>query len=521
MLRPIFAVLGSFVVLTNLLAAQASKLQSAENPQQSTSDTSTFIDLIQQSHDLDHLLPSPMSVWLLTRQTDMISHSNPDLGREWANELFASSLQLKGSQRSQVQSTALRILIRLDPDRALELLHQLSPEDPEAKSAALPAQTGLVEQVFGILATRDGEAALPALEQEAERLGLQGHYPYAALGYAAVQATNKYWGSDNPRAIRILESVFHPAFARYSQAPRTYFDDYEFGRMLQVLAGGLPFDSVQPALRVLVENLLATDTSKYEFRAEVSTASGQKMAVHNAIDAAFLVLGSLITRDPDLIKDLESARPELQQGLEVMKAGQQRSVSFGPALPPQRGLTAGQTETYQDAVHLSHTNPAESIAMAEQLPDDKRTTALLQVARSVSRYDPERAAAVIAEVQKDNKRMDEETSLDLIAAQAFVAAGQNNRSALQEALRQGFASANRILLEQQGTGRSNFSIPALTPLVHIGMENDPDFTISFVEGLAPSRVKAELLLDAAVALSTSRQPHIGTQPQQTVEKPNP
>src|SRR4029077_7485158 len=94
MLRPIFAVLGSFVVLTNLLAAQASKLQSAENPQQSTSDTSTFIDLIQQSHDLDHLLPSPMSVWLLTRQTDMISHSNPDLGREWANELFASSLQL-------------------------------------------------------------------------------------------------------------------------------------------------------------------------------------------------------------------------------------------------------------------------------------------------------------------------------------------------------------------------------------------------------------------------------------------
>src|SRR4029077_3386623 len=113
----------------------------------------------------------------------------------------------------------------------------------------------------------------------------------------------------------------------------------------------------------------------------------------------------------DLIKDLESARPELQQGLEVMKAGQQASVSFGPALPPQRGLTAGQTETYQDAVHLSHTNPAEAIAMAEQLPDDKRTTALLQVARSVSRYDPERAAAVIAEVQKDNKRMDEETSL--------------------------------------------------------------------------------------------------------------
>jgi len=67
---------------------------------------------------------------MLTRQAEMISHLNADLGREWANEVFALSLQLKESQRSQVQGTALRIVIRLDPDRALELLHQLSTEDP-------------------------------------------------------------------------------------------------------------------------------------------------------------------------------------------------------------------------------------------------------------------------------------------------------------------------------------------------------------------------------------------------------
>jgi len=66
-----------------------------------------------------------MRVGMLTRQAEMISHLNADLGREWANEVFALSLQLKESQRSQVQGTALRIVIRLDPDRALELLHQL------------------------------------------------------------------------------------------------------------------------------------------------------------------------------------------------------------------------------------------------------------------------------------------------------------------------------------------------------------------------------------------------------------
>jgi len=519
MLRPILPVLVSFLVLTNLSEAQASKPQSAEYRQQSTIDASTLVSLIQQSHDLDHFLQPPMRVWLLTRQAEMVSRLNPDLGGAWANELFALSLQVKGIQRTQVQSTALGILIRLDPDRALDLLHQLSPEDPDAKPTPWPPQTGLAQQVFGILATRDGESALPMLEQEAERLGLQGHYPYAALGYAAMQATNKYWGNDNPRAIRTLELVFHPAFARYSQSPRTYLDDYEFGRMLEVLAGGLPFDSVQPALRALVKNLLATDASKYQFRAEVSTASGQKAAVHNAIDAAFLVLGSLITRDPELVKELESTRPELQQGLEFMKEG--HSTSFGPALPPQPGLTAAETEKYQDAVHLSHSNPTEAIVMAEQLPDSKRTTALLQVARSISRYDPERAAAVIAEVRQDNKPMDEETSLDLISAQAFVDAGQNNQGALHDSLRQGFAAANHILSGQQGTGGNYLLIAALAPLVHIGMENDPDFTIPFVEGLPPSRLKAELLLAAVLPLSTNRPPHIGAQPQQTAAKPNP
>jgi hypothetical protein len=523
MVRPIFAVLGSFVVLTNLLEAQASKRQ-YEYQQLSTSDPSTAVGLIQQSHDLDNLLPPPMRVGMLTRQAEMVSQLNPDHGREWAIELFALSLQVKGSQRSQAQSMALGILVRLAPDRALDLLHQLSPADPEVKSATFvtwPPQTQLAQRVFGILVERDGEAALPVLEQEAERLGLQGHYPYAALGYAAVQATNKYWGNDNPRAIRVLESVFQPAFARYSEASRTYFDDYEFGRMLDVLAGGLPFDSVQPALHVLVKNLLTTDTSKYQFTAEVFSATGQKAAAHNAIDATILVLGSLINRDPDLAKELESSRPELQKGLEFMQEGQQRTLSFGATLPPQRGPAAGEIEMYEDAVRLAPTNAAEAIAKAEQLPDDMRTSALLQVARSVSRYDPERAAGVIAEVQQEKKSMDEETFVDLISAQAFVAAAQNDQSGLRDALRQGFASANRLLLEQQRTGGNYFSLQALRPLVHIGMEKDPDFTMSFVDGLPPSGLKAELLLVVASALSTSRPPHIGAQAQKTAEKPNP
>jgi hypothetical protein len=441
----------------------------------------------------------------------MVSQINPDLGRDWANEVFALSPHVNGGQRSQAQSKALRILIRLDPDRALSLLHQLSADDREAKSDTLPAQMELAQQVFGILATRDGEKALPVLEQEADRLGIQGHYPYAAVGYATMQVTDKYWGNDNARAIRILESVFQPAFARYNQAPRTYLDDYEFGRMLQVFAGGLPFGSVQPALRALVKNLLATDTDKFQFRAEVTGGGGQKAVGDNAIDAAILAFGSLVNRDPDLAKELESSRPELQKGLELLTEGQHGSIGFGPTLHSQPSQSTGQTQTYQDAVHLAPTNPAEAIAMAQELPDGMRTTALLQIARVVSRYDPGRAATVIARVKEDNKPLGEGTSLDIISTQAFVAAGRNDQSALRDALKRGFVAANHILSEKKETGGSDVFITDLFPLVHIGMEHDPDFTIGFVQGLPASRLKAELLLDAASALPSSSTLNVGTQ----------
>jgi Skp family chaperone for outer membrane proteins len=72
---------------------------------------------------LDSLLSPPMRAGMLTRQAEMVSQLEPDLGREWANELFALALQVKGSRRPQMQGTALSILIRLDPDRALERCH--------------------------------------------------------------------------------------------------------------------------------------------------------------------------------------------------------------------------------------------------------------------------------------------------------------------------------------------------------------------------------------------------------------
>jgi hypothetical protein len=519
MLRPLCTILASFLLASNLLEAQDSKSQSSESAVLATSGAdAAILRLLQQSHDLGQQLPvSSRLMNLLPRQVEMVSRLRPDLGREWANELFSLSFQTKGAQRSFVQNTAMRILIRLDPDRALDLLHSLNIEEPVAKWATSPPEMQLVHEVFTVLVVRDGASALPLLEQEAERLGILGHYPYAALGYAAMQATLKDWGRDNQRAIQVLESVFQPAFARYSQNAHNYSDDFEFGRMLQVLAGGLPLDSVRPALRLLVKNLLATDTNKYQFEAQVYTSDGQTAKVHNAIDATILSFGTLINRDPELAQELESTRPELQTALEYTKEDRVRLI-VGPGRGPQNSQSTNAAETRMDAVRLSHINPDAAIAKVEQLPDDdKRARTMLDVARDIAGDFPERAAELIAETQGGNKPTDDQLHLNLISAQASVAAAQNKKDELHELLERGFESANHIILEQQRSDGIH-SVAGLSPLVQIGIQNDPDLTMTFIESLSPSYLKAELLLGAASALSMRRRLPLSSRPQQRVEK---
>src|SRR5713226_10616678 len=134
MRRPLCTVLASFVLVTNLVEAQENKSHSSESGVLSTggADT-TSISRLQQSHDLVQQLPVPVRLKVLSRQAQMVSQLRADLGREWANELFTLSFQTKGVQRSIAQNTAMRILIRLDPDRALELLHSLNMDEPEAR----------------------------------------------------------------------------------------------------------------------------------------------------------------------------------------------------------------------------------------------------------------------------------------------------------------------------------------------------------------------------------------------------
>jgi hypothetical protein len=510
MRRPLCTVLVSFVLVTSLLEAQESKSQSSETRARSTvGDEAQVMSLLQQSHDINQQLPVSARFYLLTQQAQLASQMRVDLGRAWANELFTLSFQGNGDERSTTQESAMGILARLDPDRALVLLHSMSMEEPETYRTTSPPKIQLVQRVFEILSARDGISAIPLLEQEAALLGAEGHYPYGALGFAAMRAVSKEWPNDRPRALEGVQSVFERAFARYSQSGHGYFDDCEFGNMLQVVAGYLPGESVRPGLRRLVKNLLETDTNKYRFHAEVRTSDGKSARVNNAIDAAILHFGALINRlDPELAEQLKSTRPELQPALDYAKDGRQSMGKFGVepknVRPPDPSGERGA-----DALIFSHINPEVAIAKAEQLPDDdKRASTMLAIARAIAGDYPERAAELIIEIQRRNKPIDDEMQLNLISAQASVAAAQDKKNELHELLQRGLEAANHIIREQQRTDSLHF-VDGVASLVQIGIQNDPNLTISFLQSLSPSDTKAALLLEAAWALSKRQSIPVG------------
>ncbi len=173
-----------------------------------------------------------------------------------------------------------------------------------------------------------------------------------------------------------------------------------------------------------------------------------------------------------------------------------------------------------DALRLANINTDAAIAKAETLPaDDRRADTMLSIAREIAGKQPERAQQLIAEVKGSNKTGIPELQLELISAKASVAAAQAKNDETRELLQQGFALATPIITEPQKSGGVSF-VPGLGQLVQLGMQNDPDSTIIFVQSLPASWLKANLLLGAAADLIMPPRPPISSRTPPHSDKSN-
>ena len=467
-----------------------------------------IVSLLRQSHELNNQVPLQVQYSLLRQQVMLASRVQPELGLQWQNELSLLAAQMKAPAGSPIEDFAMTILARLDPDHADELLHQIDLNQP-LNSGDQFGRSSLVRGIFEALARRDGEAGLPAIEREAASLGSTDTYPYSAVGLATSIAVSRYWPDNKDHAIAVEQSALDRMFSRYSTTPHTYYGDYEFGQMLNFLAGSLPFESVKPALHLLVTNLLATDTSKNHFEAAAHMSDGQTVKADNAIDAALLWFAMLINRDAELTQQLESTRPQLRDALEYAKAGQIRGGEFGP---PRRAAKAGagpRSQASNDAIRAAHINPDAAVAKAEALPaGPERSFTLLEVARTISGNNPDRAAQLVAEASSPTEAGDEESQVDVISVKASIAAAKGKQEELKTLLQSGFELAARFISPQPGP-----IVAGIAPLVQLGIQNAPELTQAFFQTIPPSLTKARLLLGAAEALDLRQRLPIPSQPQ--------
>jgi hypothetical protein len=153
-----------------------------------------------------------------------------------------------------------------------------------------------------------------------------------------------------------------------------------------------------------------------------------------------------------------------------------------------------------DALRLSSANPESAIAKAGEVQDPGlRDVTKLAVARGVARKDPGKAAQLIDEVQKTSPTPDKEAQLNLICAQADLAARQGRSDELRQLIQQAFALASQIISEPQKSNALDDN-PGLGHLSQIAMQTNPDLLLTFVRSLPPSFMKADMLWGAAAAL---------------------
>ncbi|HZS55020.1 MAG TPA: hypothetical protein VFA65_11495 [Bryobacteraceae bacterium] len=469
-----------------------------------------IVSLLQQSHELDQQLALPLHLNLLGRQLSIISRlpgdQNVETARQWANELFTVAAQAKQPARSYSQGSALTVLARLDPQHALELLHTAQLEEVGPPSPKMQ----LAREVFNSLVSSDGIGVLPLLQQEAEQMGARGQYPYAALADAANYAVAKDWRDNRQHAIDIMRSVFEQAFARYQQSAPDYSNDYEFGAMLRIVAGALPLELIQPALRQFVQNVLADSPTKYSYQSRVVTKTGEELRTNDAVDAMIMLYGRLINSVPELAQELENTRPELQSLFECLKKNECNGASFGRTSQTQKARVPDpEQETREAASLLSHTNPDVAISKVENLPNDEKGAATaLDVARNIAARRPQQASELMEKAQNTAAIDDNRKQLNIVSAQVSLAAARNQQEQLQQLLQRGFELARPLVAQSTDLGPP--FITGLPSMVQIGMQNYPEMTAEFLKNLAPVRMKAELLIAAAGALQLHTRLPVGS-----------
>ncbi len=446
----------------------------------------------------------------LARLSQTAAKVQPVLGRLWAEELFLLAFELPMSwNRLAHEKNALSALAGVDPVRAFELFGGMDSPVPTA-SGDLPEDLRAfgARTVFDAFWKRKGIAAFDDIRKEAEHVGDTGQYPYVAITPILRDLTKR----EDIRA----QSLFGEALSYYSRGSQFRNADEEFIQFLNAVWDVIPAVRKRQALSVIVAQL--SQKSKPQqgetFLGRVETDKGMAQFESHSHQLLYMILPRIREIDPDWARRLVENDPVLNQASastgKVRLSEQVTVQNRSNASPSQvqsfveRGL---QGNRLREIMAVAASDPNQALMLTMSLTDPAlRAQAFATIATSLVWKDPEGARKLVEQAKEGIATIKGSTDkVQALAALARAAAAAHDTKSLREALKRGFDLGEEIFEEdlEIHPGRLAYEVAGfdeLSELTRVGVQFDPQDTLTRVASLRNTLLQAHLLIDAAEAL---------------------
>ena len=405
--------------------------------------------------------------------------------RDWDEELFQSANGLSGRARRRAQYAAVNVMAQLDLTRAVAMLAQMDPDPPREKPDQPEPQlrgqatSRLVEVIWG----KYKQAGIPVIRQLAAQLAQSGGYPYASIASVITRL-----GSSAPE---LTEQLFRDTLAAYRQetSPEA---DANFSGFLMPISQAVARASAKEAFELLVQNTLAHGDSG----APIQFSGGATLSRAEA--SLRQILPVMRTVDPELAQEIVRDHPAITKA-----AGTPMFIA------PARPRSAEQTADLQRMQELDRGETLlrqsdDPKVLAQAMPDvETRAMVYAQTAQYDVNRDPAKARAELQQAYSLADQLDDaHARLRALSSVAWSADAVGDQGIRRQVIEEAFPIAERLVRDEfdsDGHYKPGEASEALSRLVQLGMETDPEATLARIDQVSIPILRAGLLVDAASA----------------------
>ncbi len=455
-------------------------------------------DLLERARTLAQGLSDTEKAITLSRITNLAPRiAQTDFAKDVAEELFKASLELPGAepQRDSGLMQAINAMSALDVDRALVLLRSFPPSDPaQITSFANNRLDAAASRVFQKCWEKQRMKAVPALREAAQQLAATDHYPFAAMAPIVTAVAREELAADvankadskpgNPPTESLAEALFREALDTYRNGDRSLVSDVSFSTFVRSTARLVPRPLAQQAVEAVVRNLLTSQPSpRVSFRGIMETRGGGTIKFDQPADFYLYRLLNGVGDLADGVKQkVFEAHPAVEQALDTTARINSLSV--------------------REQDDSRSTLPPDSRRAAERIDDPSaRAETMAKIALGASGEDASKALEDA--LKAAGKIPDKREQLRVFAVIASAAERAQQHAIVPELLQRGFAVADDAIREdtnEQPNDRVPRSFSRLEDLARLGMKHHSDLTLTAIDGVNSSFLKAMLLAGAAEGL---------------------